>query len=72
MKNIDRPHPHNLVGRDRCDKGVCTVRTNIGDDNRISFSNLGIQCVKRKDVAEALVVREKLRVDPFKSKYLFV
>ncbi|XP_045487500.1 embryonic polarity protein dorsal isoform X3 [Pieris rapae] len=64
-----KPHPHNLVGRDRCDKGVCTVRTNITDDNRISFSNLGIQCVKRKDVADALAVREKLRVDPFKTGF---
>ncbi|XP_047513075.1 embryonic polarity protein dorsal isoform X1 [Pieris napi] len=64
-----KPHPHNLVGRDRCDKGVCTVRTNISDDNRISFSNLGIQCVKRKDVADALAVREKLRVDPFKTGF---
>ncbi|CAK1540811.1 unnamed protein product [Leptosia nina] len=64
-----KAHPHNLVGRDRCDKGVCTVKTNLAEDNRISFSNLGIQCVKRKDIAEALSTREKLRVDPFKTGY---
>ncbi|XP_050668631.1 embryonic polarity protein dorsal-like isoform X2 [Leptidea sinapis] len=64
-----KPHPHNLVGRDRCDKGVCTVKTTLMDDNKVSFSNLGIQCVKRKDIAEALKTREQLKVDPFKTGY---
>ncbi|CAH2108688.1 unnamed protein product [Euphydryas editha] len=65
-----KPHPHNLVGRERCDRGVCTVRTNVTDENpQISFSNLGIQCVKRKDIAEALRTREELRVDPFRTGY---
>ncbi|CAG4949624.1 unnamed protein product [Colias eurytheme] len=64
-----KPHPHNLVGRERCDKGVCTVRTTVGDDSRVSFSNLGIQCVKRKDIADALKTRETLRVDPFKTGF---
>ncbi|XP_045495328.1 embryonic polarity protein dorsal-like isoform X2 [Colias croceus] len=64
-----KPHPHNLVGRERCDKGVCTVRTTVGDDSRVSFSNLGIQCVKRKDIADALKMREQLRVDPFKTGF---
>lgn len=35
----------------------------------LSFANLGIQCVKKKDIEEALRVREEIRVDPFKSKY---
>ena len=35
-----RPHPHNLVGKDGCRKGVCTV--NISNDNmECVFSNLG-------------------------------
>lgn len=34
----------------------------------VSFSNLGIQCVKKKDIEDALKVREEIRVDPFKSK----
>lgn len=64
-----RPHPHNLVGRDRCQRGVCTQRVDVTADNRlVTFSNLGIQCVKRRDIAEALRVREELRVDPFRSK----
>ncbi|KAI5633865.1 rel-like DNA-binding domain-containing protein [Phthorimaea operculella] len=64
-----KPHPHNLVGRDRCDKGVCTQKVDVTpENNRFAFSNLGIQCVKRRDIAEALKVREELRVDPFRTK----
>lgn len=64
-----RPHPHNLVGRERCERGVCTVKAELsGDSTLVSFSNLGIQCVKRKDVDTALRTREELRVDPFKSE----
>ncbi|CAH0714714.1 unnamed protein product, partial [Brenthis ino] len=65
-----KPHPHNLVGRERCENGVCTLKTTITDENpQVSFSNLGIQCVKRKDITDALKTREKLRVDPFKTGY---
>ncbi|XP_026314792.1 transcription factor p65 isoform X2 [Hyposmocoma kahamanoa] len=65
-----KPHPHNLVGRDRCQRGVCTQRVDVTADNRlVTFSNLGIQCVKRRDIAEALRVREELRVDPFRTGY---
>lgn len=38
------------------------------DDMTVSFSNLGIQCVKKKDIDDALKVREDIRVDPFRSK----
>ncbi|XP_059055588.1 transcription factor p65-like isoform X3 [Achroia grisella] len=64
-----KPHPHNLVGRD-CHRGVCTVRETIDSDTcQVQFKNLGIQCVKRRDIAEALRVREELRVDPFRTRY---
>ncbi|KAM3963751.1 LOW QUALITY PROTEIN: embryonic polarity protein dorsal [Aphomia sociella] len=64
-----KPHPHNLVGRD-CLRGVCTVRETIDSDScQVQFKNLGIQCVKRRDIAEALRVREELRVDPFRTRY---
>ena len=33
-----------------------------------SFTSLGIQCVKRKDVEESLKLRESIKVDPFRSK----
>lgn len=38
----------------------------------VQFSNLGIQCVKKKDIEQALKVREEIRVDPFRSKLMFV
>lgn len=34
-----------------------------------TFSNLGIQCVKKKDIEDALRVRESIRVDPFRREY---
>ncbi|XP_041985024.1 embryonic polarity protein dorsal-like isoform X2 [Aricia agestis] len=65
-----KPHPHNLVGRERCENGVCTLKINVTEENpQVSFSNLGIQCVKRKDIGEALNNRERLKVDPFKTGY---
>ncbi|XP_068249165.1 embryonic polarity protein dorsal-like isoform X2 [Palaemon carinicauda] len=63
-----RPHPHNLVGKEGCKKGVCTMRIN-NDSMQCVFSNLGIQCVKRRDVEEALKQREDIRVDPFQTGF---
>lgn len=63
-----RPHPHNLVGREGCKKGVCTLEVN-NETMTLSFANLGIQCVKKKDIEEALRVREKIRVDPFRTGF---
>uniref|UniRef100_T1JKR2 RHD domain-containing protein n=1 Tax=Strigamia maritima TaxID=126957 RepID=T1JKR2_STRMM len=63
-----RPHPHKLVGKDGCKRGICTMTVNC--ENMIcTFSNLGIQCVKKKDVDEALREREVLRVDPFRTGF---
>lgn len=63
-----RPHPHNLVGRDNCKRGICTIEIN-NESMTASFQNLGIQCVKRKDIDEALKVREEIRVDPFRTGF---
>lgn len=63
-----RPHPHSLVGREGCRRGVCTLEINT-DDMKMVFSNLGIQCVKKRDIEEALRIREDIRVDPFRSKF---
>lgn len=59
-----RPHPHNLVGREGCKKGVCTLEVN-NETMTLSFANLGIQCVKKNDIEEELRIREKIRVDPW-------
>jgi len=63
-----RPHPHNLVGKDGCKKGVCTVNVNV-ETMSVTFQNLGIQCVKKKDVEESLRLRESIRVDPFQTGF---
>lgn len=63
-----RPHPHNLVGKENCKKGVCTVEVS-GESMTATFANLGIQCVKKKDIEEALKVREEIRVDPFRTGF---
>ena len=61
-----RPHPHNLVGKESCNRGVCTME--IASENMTAtFTHLGIQCVKKKDIEEALTVRQEIRVDPFDS-----
>ena len=62
-----RPHPHNLVGKEGCKKGVCTME--LTDAMNCSFPNLGIQCVKKKDIDESLVLRQQIRVDPFQSAF---
>ncbi|XP_014275490.1 putative transcription factor p65 homolog isoform X2 [Halyomorpha halys] len=63
-----RPHPHNLVGKEGCKRGVCTVEVG-GETMTATFANLGIQCVKKKDIEEALKVREEMRVDPFRTGF---
>ena len=63
-----RPHPHNLVGKEGCKKGVCTLEI-PAEAMAISFQSLGIQCVKKKEIEEALTLREQIRVDPFQSKH---
>nr|BBD75287.1 dorsal protein [Parasteatoda tepidariorum] len=57
------PHPHNLVGK-TCANGVC-YKTINSPDMVCSFANLGIQCVKKKDIKESLSHREAIQVDPF-------
>uniref|UniRef100_A0A1B0D1C6 Uncharacterized protein n=1 Tax=Phlebotomus papatasi TaxID=29031 RepID=A0A1B0D1C6_PHLPP len=63
-----KPHPHNLVGKDGCQKGVCTVAINE-DTMNVTFSNLGIQCVKKKDIEDALRIRQDIKVDPYKTGF---
>ncbi|XP_017756445.1 PREDICTED: embryonic polarity protein dorsal-like isoform X1 [Eufriesea mexicana] len=63
-----RPHPHNLVGKEACKRGVCTVEVS-SENMTVTFANLGIQCVKKKDIEEALRIREEIRVDPFRTGF---
>ncbi|XP_053686256.1 embryonic polarity protein dorsal-like [Sabethes cyaneus] len=63
-----RPHPHNLVGKEGCKEGVCTVKLDCNSMSYV-FSNLGIQCVKKKGIEESLGLRERIQVDPFHTKF---
>ncbi|XP_076296725.1 embryonic polarity protein dorsal-like isoform X2 [Lasioglossum baleicum] len=63
-----RPHPHNLVGKEACDRGICRVEVS-SENMTATFANLGIQCVKKKDIEDALRIREEGRVDPFRTGF---
>ncbi|KAL4639944.1 proto-oncogene c-Rel-like [Arapaima gigas] len=58
-----RPHPHELVGKD-CKDGF--YEAELGPDRRVfAFQNLGIQCVKRKEVKDAILQRMAQNINPF-------
>ncbi|KAK9541928.1 hypothetical protein VZT92_001939 [Zoarces viviparus] len=58
-----RPHPHDLVGKD-CKDGF--YEAEFGPDRRvIAFQNLGIQCVRRREVKEAIEQRMTRGINPF-------
>ncbi|XP_021238885.1 transcription factor RelB homolog, partial [Numida meleagris] len=61
-----RVHPHGLVGKD-CSNGLCQVRLQPQANPRHSFSNLGIQCVKKKEIEAAIEKKLQLGIDPFKA-----
>ena len=49
-------------------KGVCSQEINTSDMTA-QFTNLGIQCVKKKESPDSLKIREEIRVDPFKQGF---
>ncbi|XP_051996193.1 LOW QUALITY PROTEIN: transcription factor p65 [Xyrauchen texanus] len=57
-----KPHPHELVGKD-CKHGY--YEADLQERRVHSFQNLGIQCVKKKDVAEAVSCRLQTQNNPF-------
>ncbi|XP_068567558.1 transcription factor RelB isoform X2 [Cebidichthys violaceus] len=63
-----RPHPHCLVGKD-CPNGsgICVVTLNPQSNRRHSFANLGIQCVRRKELDASLEKRRNQNIDPFQT-----
>ncbi|XP_010172947.1 transcription factor RelB homolog, partial [Antrostomus carolinensis] len=61
-----RVHPHGLVGKD-CSNGLCEVVLKPQTNPKHSFSNLGIQCVKKKEIEVAIEKKLQLGIDPFKA-----
>ncbi|XP_057704965.1 proto-oncogene c-Rel [Corythoichthys intestinalis] len=58
-----RPHPHDLVGKD-CKDGY--YEAEFGPDRKvIAFQNLGIRCVKKREVKEAILQRISRGINPF-------
>ncbi|XP_068184152.1 proto-oncogene c-Rel isoform X2 [Antennarius striatus] len=58
-----RPHPHDLVGKD-CKDGF--YESEFGPERRvIAFQNLGIQCVRRREVKDAIMQRIARGINPF-------
>ncbi|XP_061665160.1 transcription factor p65 isoform X2 [Syngnathoides biaculeatus] len=57
-----KPHPHELVGKD-CKHGY--YEADLQERRVHSFQNLGIQCVKKKDVNEAITCRLQTDNNPF-------
>ena len=39
------------------------------EDMTLEFQHLGIQCVRKKDIAEALKQRQEIRVDPYRQGF---
>lgn len=62
-----RPHPHKITARDNCRNGVIYTHINAGEV--VPLTNLGIQCVKKKEVTNSLRQREEMNVDPFNSEF---
>nr|XP_055025271.1 proto-oncogene c-Rel [Misgurnus anguillicaudatus] len=59
-----KPHPHDLVGKD-CKDGY--YEAEFGPERRaIAFQNLGIQCVRRREVRDAIMQRIARGINPFK------
>uniref|UniRef100_U3DUI3 Transcription factor RelB n=1 Tax=Callithrix jacchus TaxID=9483 RepID=U3DUI3_CALJA len=61
-----RVHPHSLVGKD-CTDGVCRVRLRPHVSLRHSFNNLGIQCVRKKEIEAAIERKIQLGIDPYNA-----
>ncbi|KAM4019749.1 transcription factor RelB isoform 2-T3 [Anomaloglossus baeobatrachus] len=63
-----RIHPHGLVGKD-CSKGICEITLHPDDKGQAqhSFSNLGIQCVRKKEIESAVKKRLSLGIDPYNA-----
>nr|XP_060610603.1 proto-oncogene c-Rel [Anolis sagrei ordinatus] len=58
-----RPHPHRLVGKD-CENGY--YEAEFGPERRVLiFQNLGIQCVKKRELKESILLRMTKKINPF-------
>ena len=62
-----RQHPNELVGKEGCRGGVCTLPITDYETMSRSFT-FGIQCSRRNDFLAALEDRKVHRIDPFNGE----
>ncbi|XP_029607987.1 proto-oncogene c-Rel-like [Salmo trutta] len=63
-----RPHPHDLVGKD-CKEGF--YEAEFGPERKVfAFQNLGIQCVRRREVKDSIMQRMTRGINPFNGESL--
>nr|XP_014086488.2 embryonic polarity protein dorsal isoform X1 [Bactrocera oleae] len=63
-----RQHPHQLVGQE-CKHGYCIRYVGPDTPLRVELSNIGIRCVKKKEISESLEKRKNRKIDPFKTGF---
>lgn len=61
-----RPHPHKISAEAACEYGV--LKKTFTNTLKATFPNLGVQCVKKKEIAESLALRRSRNINPFKSE----
>ncbi|XP_069602923.1 transcription factor RelB homolog [Ranitomeya imitator] len=60
-------HPHGLVGKD-CRDGICEFMLHPDEgQTHHSFSNLGIQCARKKEIETSVKKRLNLGIDPYNA-----
>lgn len=63
-----RPHPHKIVGKECCKDGICSMELLITPNNStVSFHTIGVRCVKRIDVKQAMELKKRTKVNPYKT-----
>ncbi|XP_011496610.1 PREDICTED: embryonic polarity protein dorsal-like [Ceratosolen solmsi marchali] len=68
-----RPHPHKLVnGNDIQEHGICLFRIPENNKHDISFRHLSVQCTAKRNIIKSLAERERVQIDPFKSKCIII
>lgn len=61
-----RPHPHCLVG-ENCKDGI--FQKKISCNGVVSFTDLNIECTRKRDTEQVLTLRKDKRIDPFQTGF---
>ena len=63
-----KPHPHSVMVKNATKNGVYSFKAHL-DNDVVTFKNLSIQCIKKKQVKDALAIRKYNQVDPFMTGF---